>query len=77
MKTLRPIRLTLLAFIFSAVFFLGLPAQGAAPKWEYTAVNARLKNNNLITLLNSYSAKGWELVQVTNDGVAILKKRTK
>ncbi|MEO6847900.1 MAG: DUF4177 domain-containing protein [Chthoniobacterales bacterium] len=74
LPVLRPIRLTLLTFIFSAAFFLTLPAQGAAPKWEYTVVNARLNNGNLENLLNSYAAKRWELVQITKEGVAIFKR---
>ena len=71
---LRSSRAIVLAVLFSSGLFLTQPAQAAPAKWEYTAVSARLKNRNLENLLNSYAAQGWELVQITDNGVAIFKR---
>ena len=63
-----------LAVIFASCLFLTTPAEAAPAKWEYTVASARLKNRNLENLLNSYAAQGWELVQITDNGVAIFKR---
>jgi hypothetical protein len=66
--------ITIFTFLLAAGLLLSAPLQAATAKWEYTAVSAHLKNRNLEALLNSYAAQGWELVQVTNNGVAIFKR---
>jgi len=78
MKTTHPLlRRRPVAFVVSlltASLFLCAPTHAGTARWEYTAVSAHLNNRNLEALLNSYAAQGWELVQVTNSGVAIFKR---
>jgi hypothetical protein len=66
--------ITIFTFLLAASLLLSTPLQAATGKLEYTVVSAHLKNRNLEALLNSYAAQGWELVQVTNNGVAIFKR---
>jgi hypothetical protein len=66
--------IAIFTFLLAASLLLSAPIQAATAKWEYTVVSAHLKNRNLEALLNSYAAQGWELVQVTNNGVAIFKR---
>jgi len=66
--------ITLLAALLTGSILFCAPVQAGTAKLEYTVVSAHLNNRNLEALLNSYAAQGWELVQVTNGGVAIFKR---
>lgn len=78
MKTTHPLPwrrpVAFVVTLLAASLFLCAPTHAGSTKWEYTAVSAHLNNRNLEALLNSYAAQGWELVQITNSGVAIFKR---
>lgn len=67
------IRGVLLAGLFCLVLGPSAVAQTAA--WEYRVINAKLNHRLLERLLNDTAAEGWELVQITDRGMAIFKKK--
>lgn len=76
-RPVRPagfLRTVLLAGLFCLVLSpSAVQAQSVA--WEYQVINAKLNNRLLERLLNDQAAQGWELVQITDRGMAIFKKK--
>jgi len=67
-------RMALLAVLFCLVLApSAVQAQSVA--WEYRVINAKLNQRLLERLLNDTAAEGWELVQITDRGMAIFKKK--
>jgi Domain of unknown function (DUF4177) len=60
--------------IATFVFGFCFEASAAPAKWEYAVESARLKNRPLQDLLNRYAGQGWELVQITDNGVAVFRR---
>ena len=66
--------------LFLAVGFglaLLTPAHAQMPRWEYRVLSAKLNMRPLEQLLNAQAAEGWELVQITDRGMAIFKKKVR
>jgi hypothetical protein len=66
--------IALFTALLTASLLFSAPMHAGTAKLEYTVVSAHLNNRNLEALLNSYASQGWELVQITNGGVAIFKR---
>jgi hypothetical protein len=45
------------------------------PKWEYQVVAANLGARQLTVFLNNQAAEGWELVQITENRLAVFKRK--
>lgn len=67
-----------LAGVLAAGLIVLLLSEGAfaakPAKWEYLVVSANLTSRRLEALLNSNGANGWELVQISEQGVAVFKR---
>lgn len=50
-------------------------AQAQTSRWEYLVVSAKLNNRLLERMLNDHAIQGWELVQITDRGIAIFKRK--
>ncbi len=50
-------------------------AEAQTARWEYAVVNAKLTNRVLEQMLNDRAVQGWELVQITDRGIAIFKRK--
>ncbi len=57
------------------------PATTSSPTstggWEYKVENANMSNRQLETFLNQRGAEGWELICVSEKGVAVFKRPKK
>ena len=65
------------AALAAVSLLLCVPTHAEPARLEYTVANAKLKNRNLEALLNGYAGQGWELVQITYQGIAIFKRSKK
>jgi len=64
--------------LFAAATLLLVSVGGAeaqTARWEYLVVSAKLHNRVLEQMLNDRAAQGWELVQITDRGIAIFKRK--
>ena len=68
-----------LPLVLAGVFGLALlsSAEAQTPRVEYRVVSAKLNLRPLEQMLNAQAAQGWELVQITDRGMAIFKKKTR
>lgn len=73
-SSIRRTPIALVAALLAGSLLFCAPVHAGTAKLEYTVVSAHLNNRNLEALLNSYASQGWELVQITNSGVAIFKR---
>lgn len=67
----------ILPVLAACAFFL-VPinrAEAQTVRWEYRVVSAKLNSRLLEQMLNNQAAQGWELVQITDRGMAIFKKK--
>lgn len=65
-----------LAFLLvcSPVVVLAAPT---GSQWEYRVVSAKLNQRLLEQMLNNEASQGWELVQITERGFAIFKRKAR
>lgn len=53
------------------------PAEAQTPRVEYRVVSAKLNLRPLEQMLNAEASRGWELVQITDRGMAIFKRKAR
>lgn len=68
-----------LPVLLAGVFGLALlsSAEAQTPRVEYRVVSAKLNLRPLEQMLNAEAAQGWELVQITDRGMAIFKRKAR
>jgi hypothetical protein len=75
LRRLLPSRWTnSLAVVLAMMVVFSAPAI-AAPVWEYRVENSRVKPRVLFDMLNAAGREGWELVLITENGMAVFKRR--
>lgn len=64
--------------LVGAFGFTLLPsAKAETPRVQYQVVNAKLNQRPLEQMLNAQAAQGWELVQITERGMAVFKRKSR